>query len=158
MASFYTDALYSATNLGVSNTSYFSLSSTGTNTIGCELFLLSAGALNGSPVIGIGYEQQTWQLGNTVPTVSALGARKNITLKPRLSGVPSGDAPTTLTVGVSGAADTSTTLDLAVLCADGSAYVISYLNAAGAQTYSLDLSASTTTSHKNSRRKHNLGF
>jgi len=153
MASFYTDALYSATNLGVSDTSYFSLSSTSN-----EVVLFSAGALNGSPVIGIAYEQQTWQLGNTVPTVSALGARKNITLKPRLSGVPSGDAPTTLTVGVSGAADTSTTLDLAVLCADGSAYVIGYLNAAGAQTYSLDLSASTTTSHKNSRRKHNLGF
>ena len=148
MATFFTDALYSATNLGVSNTSYFALSSTSN-----EVVLFSAGALNGAPVVGVAYEQANWQLGNTVPTVSALGASARITLKPYINGVPSGDAPTTLVVNVSGAA--GAVLPFAVLLKDKSAVVINYVGTT--TTYSLDLSADTySVSDKNTRRAYNL--
>ena len=150
MATFFTDALYSATNLGVSDTSYFGLSSTSN-----EVVLFSAGALNGSLVTGVAFEQANWQLGNTVPTVSALAVSKRLTLKPYINGVPSGDAPTTLVVNVSGAAGAA--LPFAVLLKDKSAVVINYVGTT--TTYSLDLSADTyDVSDKNSRRKHNLGF
>lgn len=148
MATFFTDALYSATNLGVSNTSYFGLSSTSS-----EVALFSAGALNGSLVVGVAFEQANWQLGNTVPTVSALGASTRLTLKPYINGVPSGDAPTTLVVNVSGAA--GATLPFAVLLKDKSAVVINYVGTT--TTYSLDLSANTYgVSDKNTRRAYNL--
>jgi hypothetical protein len=148
MATFFTDALYSATNLGVSNTSYFALSSTSN-----EVVLFSAGALNGSPVVGVAYEQANWQLGNTVPTVSALAVSKRLTLKPYINGVPSGDAPTTLVVNVSGAAGAA--LPFAVLLKDKSAVVINYVGTT--TTYSLDLSADTyDVSDKNTRRAYNL--
>ena len=150
MATFFTDALYNATNLGVSNTSYFALSSTSN-----EVVLFSAGALNGSLVTGVAYEQANWQLGNTVPTVSALAASKRLTLKPYINGVPSGDAPTTLVVNVSGAAGAA--LPFAALLKDNSAVVINYVGTT--TTYSFDTSAAVfDVSDKNDRRLHNLGF
>ena len=148
MATFFTDALYSATNLGVSDTSYFGLSSTSN-----EVVLFSAGALNGTVVTGIAYEQANWQLGNTVPTVSALAVSKRLTLKPYINGVPSGDAPTTVVVNVSGAA--AAVLPFAVLFKDKSAVIINYVGTT--TTYSLDLSADTyDVSDKNTRRLWNL--
>lgn len=150
MATFFTDALYDATVLGVSNTSYFALSSTSN-----EVVLFSAGALNGSPVVGVAYEQVNWQLGNTVPTVSALAVSKRITLKPYINGVPSGDAPTTLVVNVSGAGGAA--LPFAALLKDNSAVVINYVGTT--TTYSFDTSAAVfDVSDKNDRRLHNLGF
>jgi hypothetical protein len=150
MATYFTDALYDATVLGVSNTSYFALSSTSN-----EVVLFSAGELNDSPVVGVAYEQTNWQLGNTVPTVSALAVSTRLTLKPYINGVPSGDAPTTLVVNVSGAGGSS--LPFAALLKDNSAVVINYVGTT--TTYSFDTSAATfNVSDKNHRRKHNLGF
>lgn len=142
MPTIYTDAIYSPTNLGVSASTFFGLSAL-SNTV----VLASAGALGGSPVVGIAYDQASWGAG------TSLGARSTVTLVPRLNGAASGDAPTTLTIGVSAGAG----LPLAVLLKNRRAVNVTLLG--GTSTYSIDVSASTTdVSDKNSRRLATLGY
>lgn len=142
MPTVYTDALYSATKLGVVSNNFFGLSS-----LSNEVVLFSAGALSGQNVVGIAYNEADWSAG------TALGARTNVTINPRVNGVISGDAPTTLTVGVSAAAG----LTFAVLLSNRQAVNLTYTG--GTTTYSADTSAVTfDVSDKNSRRLQTLGY
>ena len=142
MPTVYSDALYSVTNLGVIANSYFGASATN-NTV----TLLSAGTLAGSNVIGIAYNEADWAAG------TSLGARTNISLAPYSSGTRSGDAPTTITVGVSAAGG----LTFAILTQDNRAINLTYTG--GTLTYAADLSAATRdVSDKNDRRLHVLGY
>ena len=141
MPTVYTDALYSATNLGVVTNSFFGLSATN-NTI----TLNTAGTLAGQNVVGIAYNQADWG------AASAAATRRTITINPFNSSAASGTA-TTLTTGVSSAGG----LTFALLLANRQAVNLSYAGAV--VTYAADLSAATfDVSDKNTRRLQVLGI
>lgn len=146
MPTVYTDALYSTTNLGIPGTvtgnGFFTLSAASN-----EVVLFSAGALAGQDVVGIAYNDADWAAGD------ALGARLDLTISPLIDGSASGDAPTTLSVGVSASGD----LNFAVLLKNRQAVEVTYVG--GTDTYTIDLSAATyDVSDKNTRRLQTLGF
>lgn len=147
----YTDQIFDPTNLHVTANAYFTLSSTSN-----EVVITSAGALSGSPVIGIAYNAVDWTAGTTTSAsgaISALAVSKTILLKPYTSAVASGDAPTTLTISVSA----STGLALGVIMADQRVVNLTILG--GTTTYGIDASARTfDVSTKNDRRMHSLGY
>lgn len=141
MPTVYTDALYSATNLGVVTNDFFGLSAA-SNTV----TLKTAGTLAGQNVVGIAYNAADWGAAN------AAAARRVITINPFDSGAASGTA-TTLTTGVSSAGG----LTFALLLANRQAVNLTYAGAV--VTYAADLSAATfDVSDKNTRRLQVLGF
>ena len=144
MATVYSDALYSSTNLGVPSSSYFSLSSSGN-----ELVLAVPGTFNGVNVVGVAYNLADWSAAGAT-------ARKTLTIEPYSSGTDVGDN-TTLTTGVS----SSGGLTFALILADRRYINLTYTGATSATTltYAADLSAATTdVSDPNSRRLFMLGF
>jgi hypothetical protein len=152
MATIYTDALYSATNLGTVASTYFSLSS-----LNNEVVLVSAGGgTNFSPVVGVAYNSVDLTAGTTTTNsgaISALAVRKTLTISPLSAGVASGEAPTTLTVGVSAVSGIS----LALLYANGQASILTYQGTT--TTYTVQASArSSDVSDPNDRRMHNMGY
>lgn len=141
MATVYTNALYSPTNLGVPSSSYFTLSSSGN-----EIVLAVPGTFNGVNVVGVAYNLADWS------TADAAGARRTLTIQPFSSGVDVGDN-TTLTTGVSSAGG----LTFAIILADRSYINLTYSGAT--LTYAADLSAKTTdVSDPNYRRLFLLGM
>ena len=143
MATVYTDALYSTTNMGIvgGDTSYFTLSAAN-NT----LVLAVAGQLNGSPVIGVAYNDADWS------AASAAAARRTLTINTYSSGVSSG-INSLLTTSVSSVGG----LSFALLLANH--YAINLTYSGSTLTYAADLSAATLdVSDKNDRRLHLLGI
>lgn len=145
MATVYTDALYSSTNLGVPSSSYFSLSSSGN-----ELVLAIPGTFDGVDVVGVAYNLADWAESDTA------AERVTLTIDSFSSGESAGDS-TTLTAGVSSVPG----LTFALILADRRYITLTYSGATSAAefTYAADLSAATTdVSDPNTRRMFMLGF